>query len=75
MNFEWRFERNATVHHREGTTFLLELLEEFPQVNRAKLRLKIQHNRLQIRHTDLRVIFNNPNPHVMTAGSDASWIS
>jgi hypothetical protein len=29
---ERHFERNEVVHHREGTTFLVELLEEFPRV-------------------------------------------
>jgi hypothetical protein len=71
MNFEWRFERNATVHHREGTTFLLELLEEFPQVNRAKLRLKIQHNRLRDKTYGSKSDFQqSQSTRNVTAGSD-----
>jgi hypothetical protein len=27
---ERRFERNEAVHHHEGITFFIELLEEFP---------------------------------------------
>jgi hypothetical protein len=36
--------RRCTTH--EGTTFFVELLEEFPRLIQAKLRLKIEDNRL-----------------------------
>jgi hypothetical protein len=58
---ERRFERNEREHHREGTTFFVELLEEFPRVIRPKLHLKIEDNRLhsnsEVKHRDLQSDF------------------
>jgi hypothetical protein len=57
---------SGTIH--EGTTFFIELLEEFPRVIRAKLRLKIEDNRLlvhsngKVKHRDRRGDFQQSQP-------------
>jgi hypothetical protein len=56
---------------------LVELLEEFPRLIRAKLYLKIEDNRLhsngEVKHRELRGIFQQSGLGLikMTAGSDA----
>jgi hypothetical protein len=62
---ERRFERNEAVHHREGCRRIARLISS---TIRAKLRLKIEDNRLhsngELRQGSYEAIFNNPNPHV-----------